>query len=372
MTDTAVSSGTVKSNHSTVKAFSPVGDLLRQSWETVKLSWKNILLIYLALYAVFFVGILIIGGTWAGSFAISAGTGVHLAGASAFAVVITVVVALALAVVATSFGTALILAVAQAEEKPGMGSLVSRGFKLFLPVFLTSLLMAFLIYGGSILFLIGGIVIAIFTCFSTYEVIFTENKYSAAISNSVRMVAQNFGEIFIRFLVLVGIAIGLWIVDATLINMVGDNGAARGLMGLVKIVVDALFGWFTIAYAYLLYKEAREATDFKRPASTAWVWWVAIIGWIVGILVVIFAFSFIKSVLNSAALKKELMQGKMDSKQEMMLNGSDSEQFNVDQYLEQNGANMTDDEKAQFKQMMENAQSAMDEDQKAAQQEKTQ
>lgn len=368
MTEKTASSQVVESNSSSTKGFSPVGDLLHQAWETVTQSWKNILLLYIILYAVVFVGILIIAGTWAGSLALSAGAGMHLGGASAFAVLITVVVGLALAVGGTALGVALMLAVAEAGAKPSVGSLISRGFKLFIPVFLTSLLVAFLVYGGAVLFLIGGVIIAIFTCFATYEVVFTENRYGAAISNSVRMVAQNFGEVFVRFLVIIGLTIGLWIVEGILQNMVGD-GSARGLLGLIMMVVQALFGWFILAYSYLVYKEARAATDFKKITSTAWVWWVALVGWIIGVLIAIFAFSFVMALVNNVGLRNELFKNARNSQNQYMMESSESGKIDTEQLLQQYGSEMTDEEKAQFKQMMEDTQSAMDQDNQAAQQE---
>jgi hypothetical protein len=369
MPDKAV---TVSNNSTTSKVantattgFSPIGDLIKNAWELVKLSWKNLLLLSLILYGIVIALVIVIGGTFAGSLFL---TGGEFEGPTIVTVLLVIVAALAMMVIGSAFNTAMMLSVAEAEQKPTIGSLISKGLKLFFPVFFTSLLLAFILYGGFLLFVIPGIILAILTGFSLYEAIFSENKYLSAIKNSVRIISQNFGELFIRMLVIIGMVVGLLIVQGILQGLVGRESGVIPLIGFVMTVVQVIFGWFALAYYYLVYKEARALTDFDKKSSTAWIWIVSILGWIIGTFFIVLMSSVIGKVIQDNMNK----DNNFDSSG-MMENGDFNYGGEVDteKLLEQYGSEMTEEEKAMFQQIMDQTEANMQQDENAAANEPT-
>lgn len=350
-------------------AFMPVGELIKASWERTKLSWKNLLIIFLLIYAVsfalmFVLGLLLLGGgamsmlqggaNFTEMLAQSAGTLVP------FAALLFVIYIVAMMILGSVAGVAMILAVARAEDKPKIGELMATGLKLFVPLFLTSLIVMFLVIGGVFLLVIPGLIISIYMSFVSYEIILGKKKYMAAMQSSATLIHQNFGALFVRYLVILGIAIGISIVEGVLRGILGDSGLS-GLVGLVSFVVQIAFSIFTISYSYMLYKEATAAADRAKPASMTWMWIVAIIGWIIGVFFMIAAIGSIAALVRSGAWE-ELMQGSvspmntmmedggtLDSSQmydpeTMMLNQNDAGEIDTDMFIEQYGSELTQEE----------------------------
>lgn len=354
---------------SSKKSFAPVSQVLRQAWEIVKLSWKNLLLLTLIIWGISAVLVLVAGGAVVGSAMMSMNSGSIFTGTTFAAIGFAVLIGIVVLIASSVFGTGMMIAVAEYKERPSIGSLIKRGLGLFLPVFLTSLIMMFLIYGGFFLLVIPGIAIAILTGFSIYEVIFTENRYMAAIKNSVRIVGQNFGELFIRVLVVLGLVIGLAIVQGILQGIVGEDSAAMPLISLVMGIVQMLFGWFAMAYYYLVYKEARSMTDFNKKASTMWMWIVSVLGWIAGGFLIVAASTFIRTMMQDPSFNDKFAPAMMDENYETMYDGQGGESMDADQLLEEYGQEMTEEEKAMFKQIMEQSEANMQQDENAATQE---
>jgi hypothetical protein len=361
MSDTPVS--TVNTVQAT-KSFTPVGELLTKSWEMVKLVWKNLLILSVILWVVTFATMILGGGAIFGSFAFSGGFESVNPGAIAASVGFGILMIVAIVVASSVFGTAMMIAVAEAGTKPAIGSLISRGLKLFTPVFFTSLIIIFLIYGGFFLFVIPGIVIAILSGYSMYEVVFTENRYGAAIKNSVKIVSQNFGELLVRVLVIFGMVIGLVVIEAILTNVVGgEESAASGVVSLAMAIVQMVFSWFALCYYYITYQEARSNTSFEKSASTVWMWIVAVLGWLLGVVLIFVASAAIAAFMSNYTDS----QNDYDGIPPMMID--ESGQVDTNQLLEEYGQDMSEEEKQMFRQLMEETDSAMQEDQEAAQME---
>lgn len=353
-------------------AFMPVGELIKASWERTKLSWKNLLVIFLLIYAVsfalmFVLGLLLLGGGAMSMLQSGANFSEMLAQSVGtllpFASVLFVIYAVAMMILGSVAGVAMILAVARAEEKPKIGELMSTGLKLFVPLFLTSLIVTFLVIGGIFLLVIPGIIIAVFMSFVSYEVILGKKKYLAAMESSASLIGQNFGALFVRYLVILGIAIGISLIEGILRGILGDS-ALSGLVGLVSFVVQIAFSIFTISYSYMLYKEATAAADKNKPASMTWMWIVSIIGWVIGVFMMIAAIGSIAAMMRSGALE-QLMQGsvspmnnsmmmedgttldsmEMYDPEMMMLNEGEEGMYDADMLIEQYGSELTDEEK---------------------------
>lgn len=356
----------VTSDQKSSAIFSPISELISKSWDMVKVSWKNLLILGIILWVPVIAIVMMMALGLGGSFAVMGSMAEISPAAIGTMIVVGALALVAMMVFSSVIGTSMMISVAEAQQKPSVGSLISRGLKLFLPVFFTSLLMFFIIYGGLFLLIIPGIIIAILTGFSIYEVVFTEHRYVAAIKNSVKMVAQNFGELFVRVLVIIGISIGLVIVESILQNMAGgESSEAMPLISLVMGVVQMIFGWFIMCYYFLLYTEARKATDFNKSASITWMWVVAVLGWLLSVVVLFYASTALTSLLNeynnngSTQNFGEFNPAIVDETGEV----------NTDLLLQEYGQDMSEEEKEMFRKMMQNAESALEQDQEAMERE---
>jgi hypothetical protein len=264
-------------------------------------------------------------------------------------------------VIGSVFNSAMLLAVGESTEYPTVGSKISRGFQLFLPMFLSSLIVVFLVYGGLGLLIIPGIAIAILTSFTMYEIVFTQSRGMTAIRNSVTIIQQNFGELFGRVAIIFLISIGINIITSILRSTMGDSEAAAGLSGLISLVISPIFTLFTLAYYYQVYTEARSMTDFTKPASILWMWICSILGWIIGILIVISLARFAGPMIEKA-MKEEFSKDTGSSESQMM-DDSPATDFDADSFLEQYGQDMTEEDKQALKDSLEKTEKMMQEDQ---------
>lgn len=357
---------TTSSTTTSAYEFMPIQALIRASWERVKLTWVNLLVLYLILFATsfvlsFIIVIAVLGGGVMSGLTAANGQGMEQVIMSSLATMAPVAIGsfamllIIMTVVGVIFGAAMLLTVAKAEEKPTLGSVISTGAKLFWSMLLTSLLVGFLVMGGMFLFLIPGLIIAIFMSFSSYEVVLADQKYLQAMKNSATIIKQHFGALFVRYLVLIGISIAISVFDLIVQAIFSDVPAISGLFSLLSLVVQAVAGFFSICYVYLLYREARAQTNFNQPASMTWMWIVSIIGWVIGVIMLmvmgIALGALLKSGLVQDAVKNEMMPDSdpysydyYASESGTMME-SDIGAANADQLIEQYGSEMTEEEK---------------------------
>lgn len=161
--------------------------------------------------------------------------------------------------------------------------LIKQSKRYLLPYFLTSLLSVFLIFGGIFVFVIPGIIIAIFFAFVGYEVVLEDKTGRTALKSSYYLVKSNFWEVILRAAVL---QIGLVLISTILTQLAGANW----LLNLVKFLFSIFSVWYARAYFYLLYKQLRARTTKTSPLSLVWIWIVSGIGWVL-ILIIGTAFS---------------------------------------------------------------------------------
>lgn len=351
-----------------IKAFSSVSQLMKDSWERVKRTWKQLLLLYVIIVVLM---VVLFGG------AAAAGFGYYMANQSspdvvasmiAMGVIALIGITFLAVIIGSIFNSAMLLAVAESSEYPTVGSKISRGLQLFFPMFLTSLIVVFLVYGGLGLLIIPGIAIAILTSFTMYEIVFTQSRTTTAIRNSVTIIQQNFGELFARIGIIFLISIGINIISSILRSSMGDSEAAAGLSGLISLVISPIFALFTLAYYYQVYTEARNLTDFSKPASILWMWICSILGWVVGILIVVSLARFVGPMMEDA-MKKEFGKDFDTSSSPSMLDDSPVTDFNADSFIEQYGQDMTAEEKQALKDSLSKTEKMMQEDQSTLQNE---
>lgn len=198
---------------------------------------------------------------------------------------ISVVIFILLVVLLTILGLSMLLAIMQSDKKISIGTLFSQALKLIIPSFLTGCIVQFLTLGGMFFFFIPGLIIAILTGFAGLEVASGSSRYFEAIRKSVQLVSQNFGELFARILVLfLGVLIISWLPGAML-SMGNGNPSANLLLVIVNLILQAVLGWFSMAFIYELYLEAKKVTDFKKKTTTVWMYIVGTLGWIMMIFI---------------------------------------------------------------------------------------
>ena len=288
--------------------FSSIGELFASSWTLTKLAMKNLLLLTLIMYAVVIPVVIVFGIIIVGTGIIGLATSSAQSQEAVVRALIALLPALftlyfaflaVISAVGVIYKTAMFLAVAKAEEKPSLGALIGPAFKLFIPVFVVGILSGLFIFGGDVAFIIPGIIIGIFVSFAAYEVVFEGKRTVSAINSSVTIIGQNFSEVFVRMIVIYGLALLLSIASLVLQTVFGDSKIMVMFISLAGTIIQTILGWVTLAYMYLVYKEARAMTDFSKPASITWMWVTAIIGWIIFLLFVLGTFVLTKALVKS-------------------------------------------------------------------------
>lgn len=252
-------------------AFSSISELFSKSWDVVKKTWKKLLLISIVFYAIVILLSLFFGAVGAFSMGVGMATG-----ASSAAVMVGVVIFLGL-IVGIAFGTAYsagsIMIISEPDSEIGAWKRFTNGFSLVVPLTLLSLVIMFLVVGGLFVFFIPGIIMSILLSFAVYDMILHKTSVTQSMKNSVAIITRNFGEIFIRWLVVValGFGIGLVLGFVQIIPILGL---------IISIVGQVLFGWIVMAYWLMTFTEARARTNIDKPGSTTWMWIVGVIGWV--------------------------------------------------------------------------------------------
>lgn len=191
------------------------------------------------------------------------------------------------------------------------------------------LVLACVVFGASLFFIIPGIVASIYTILVLYCYADEGVRGMAALQRSRELVTGNFwfvlGRVFVLFLVMLLIAIGM----ALIVGLLGSLGALT--FGLVWVGVEALFTSamtvLSISYFVQLYK-ILKSRNFATLPPTVWYTIAGVIGVILFVLGSVFAGIGIGT---------------------MMTGGLDA----LDLDLESVSADMTPEEQAEFKAFME-------------------
>jgi hypothetical protein len=87
------------------------------------------------------------------------------------------------------------------ETNTSWRAMFDKAYPMLWPFALTSLLVGFAVIGGTLLFIIPGIIFTIWFCFSTYVVLFDGQKGVAALKASKSLVVGRWWSILIRIVV---------------------------------------------------------------------------------------------------------------------------------------------------------------------------
>lgn len=158
--------------------------------------------------------------------------------------------------------------------------LIKQSKKYFWSYFLTVLLSGLLALGGSILFIIPGLLIAFFFAFVSFEVVFEGQSGWTALARSYFMIKNYFWEVLGRLLL-------LEIVVIIISSVLSRSANGDVLVRLVQILFSFFAAWYVRCYIFLLYSQVRDRITFPEKISIRWIWIVSVIGWVMFIFLLI-------------------------------------------------------------------------------------
>ncbi|MDZ4231269.1 MAG: hypothetical protein U1C52_00550 [Patescibacteria group bacterium] len=154
--------------------------------------------------------------------------------------------------------------------KSGVTAALRAALKNLMSYAWVTLLGSLIITGGMILFIVPGVIFAVWFALAVYVLVIEKKKGLAAFLASKEYVRGRWWPTLGRLLVLVGLAI---LVGA----LSGAGGAVGGkqLGELVGFLVNVLFAPFAVSYLYLLYgdlsKTKPSGAVSKVPKENKWV-----------------------------------------------------------------------------------------------------
>lgn len=161
---------------------------------------------------------------------------------------------------------------------------VKKGFSKALALVIVGMLMFLIIFGGFLFFIIPGIVFAILFMFVSYEIVLSNNSIWGSIKRSTAIVLHNFGGIFVRFLLFFLLSI---VISASEQYVMGYSDSSMRMPGLgLSIIVNVLFGWYSLAYSITLYKQSRAVTPADKSVNMVWILIISFLGWLMFIGVI--------------------------------------------------------------------------------------
>lgn len=296
------------------KSLPSISALFKESWETLKGSALNLFLLYLISFGLF-AGLFIVGALITiplGAFSIFSAiqnnqlNPAFFTSLSALGIVILILIIVAV-VINLAVSAAMIMAVANYKTKQSVGEMLKKGFSLALPLFLANIIVGFITAGGYFLFIIPGIVFSIALSFTSYEIVLQQKSPLAAMRRSMGIVFSNFWGILGRMLLYLILAILAMFIPQIISSTSQDSNVATGV-SLISFIVQIGIGWYGIAYSYTLYKQASLVVP-NKTGKLLLPTILAIIGWIIGVLMIIAITAAIATLLqniNPASLQKNL------------------------------------------------------------------
>lgn len=294
----------------------PLNVLFSDSWEMFKGSLLN-LLILTVIAIVVYVGLFVVGLLLAlplGAISIfSAIQSQELSPAFFSSLgglgIVLGVFMIAAVIISFAFQAATLLIVSGYKEKPHAGNMLKRGFSFVLPLFLASIVMGFIVTGGYFLFIIPGILFYVALYFVMYEIVLNKRGVLSACRRSIGIVFANFWGLLGRVLLLTLIVFGISFIPGMVIGASGSD-TLQALWSIFSSVISVLVSWYSISYGVTLYNQAEKAAPDNKTGKLLWPVLTAIVGWILGIVMIAgmlwFIFSFIIPQIQNAARGQQM------------------------------------------------------------------
>ncbi|MCR4326507.1 MAG: hypothetical protein NUV52_02540 [Candidatus Roizmanbacteria bacterium] len=313
-------------NENNTQDFS-VGYHIKESWELLKQNVLSIILINIGLIVVSLLALVLFAGgifayIWQNHELVGAfknlvdGDGIenfkNIRNYISY-IQILAVMAAAYGIIASLIGfvaQAAIVLLASDETKTSRLSALKRALHIAPLLLLTSLVAGLLTSGGFILFIIPGLVMALFTAFATYETIFNKRGPFAAISHSARLVGSNFGLVLGRILLLFIVSL----VTPIFLQNVSNIESVKVLVSILSALINIFLGWFGIMYSVVLYKHIASNTPPDAKSHTLWMYIVSMVGWAILGLLLYFFIGFLGPLIKKE-IASELGNKKMSNTQ---------------------------------------------------------
>ncbi len=286
-----------------------ISNLFAESWTTFKKSALNLFIINvigITIYVILFFAALFISLPF-GVFSIfNAVTTKTLSMATLSSLSVIGVIFLISCIVAILVGYAIqaasILVVGHVKAKQEIGTVIKKGFSHVWKLFLASLLTGFIIAGGYFLFILPGIFFSIIFLFTYYEIVLNGQGVLSSMRRSSKIVLSNFWGILGRIVILYVALFGITLIPQ-LFLMTGTNQELSSIFSLLTFVINICVGWYAICYVITLYKHASQGYEQDKGSKLLWSVVVGIVGWIVGI-VIILCIAFVSYMLITSSLEK--------------------------------------------------------------------
>lgn len=279
-----------------------VGALLRESWQVFKQSLLHLILITLIVFAMFFILAIVFGiillaiGTGAGLFSTAGGINIiSTTPAWVYGAALLLIMAFILSIVLVgSFqSVAMILAVSRTGGDLPLGTILGKGRSFVVPFFLTGLLITFFLIGGVLAFVVPVFIFYLFFIFAPYEVVLNHNSYLSALRRSVLIVKTRFSAVLGRVLAIFAIYLAVAIVIPNTLTSLSPR--LTFFVNSLSFIVNLLLDWFILVYLVTLYTYAKVGVEKKKGTSLTWAVVMAIIGWIMGILILVGTYNLLTS-----------------------------------------------------------------------------
>lgn len=179
--------------------------------------------------------------------------------------------------------TIMLTAVLGSEPSEPLRTHFKTALKNCLPFLIIGFAVSLLSFGGFFLLFFPAIVISLFLMFSRLENILNGQKVIASLKNSVQVVSQNFGDVFIRLIVFALITILITVFVPNVVTKIDPESGI--LIQLLRIVLNLFIGWYGLAYLVKLYQHAKNHTDNSKPSNIIWIFIVSALGWLIALLI---------------------------------------------------------------------------------------
>lgn len=221
----------------------PIGTLLSQAWAVYKQRFWTLAGISIMPALVMIAGAIIVGGS---IFAFSFTTQPSAAGP--MAIILGIVLFIAFIYASLWSEAAILWNLNNPQQDPGLKASFLQSHGLIGSLLQVNLLTGLAVLGGLILLIVPGIIFALWFSQSAYVVITEKASGTEALKISKSYVKGRTGAVFVRFLVILLISIGVSIVASTIGNIANPQTGQ-----ILNNIASFLIGPLVAAYGFALF-----------------------------------------------------------------------------------------------------------------------
>lgn len=186
-------------------------------------------------------------------------------GASLFIILFLIIWVVAMIIIGSWSQVSLIFAIKDREEKIGIIESYKRGWHKIIPFIWVSFLVSFITLGGSVLFIIPGIIFSIWFTFSTYVLVSEDLRGMNALFRSKQLVVGYWWKALWRFFVMaIVVFLPVMLIYGILTEVIfmilpGFTQNFINLSETIFRIISSLFITpFTVTFRFLLYEDLKR------------------------------------------------------------------------------------------------------------------